>query len=184
TQERIGCRPDFHRYPQHLLLLDYHRRIIHRFTEPHPSSLTPHLLHRDRQTSQARLNMERINRDRDLIRQSSKQGPRRGFAQTSTFPPDSFHRPPTRAHPTNPNQLNLTSERTNKRKKLNPKMEPGDQKPATMELNDAEQGDLTDLPPRRESRGRRVAENRSQNPNPDPCACRRESPDRNNHTKT
>ncbi|KAH0938075.1 hypothetical protein HID58_005536 [Brassica napus] len=49
---------------------------IHR---PHRSSLTPHLLHRDRQTSQARLIMERINHDRDLIRQSSIQGPRRGL---------------------------------------------------------------------------------------------------------
>ncbi|KAH0858468.1 hypothetical protein HID58_086729 [Brassica napus] len=41
------------------------------------SERAPHLLHRDRQTSLVRLISERINRDRDLIRASSKQRPRR-----------------------------------------------------------------------------------------------------------
>ncbi|CAN6831973.1 unnamed protein product [Brassica oleracea] len=69
----------FHRDLPHHLCLDYHRRTNHRFTEPHRSSSTPHLLHRDRLPSQVRLISERINR----------------FAQTSTFH-QSFHRPPTR----------------------------------------------------------------------------------------
>ncbi|CAG7874552.1 unnamed protein product [Brassica rapa] len=75
----------FLREPPHHLCLDYHRRTTHRFTEPHRSSSTPHLLHRDRLPSQMRLISERINRDRDLIRHSSIQGQGRGFAQPSTF---------------------------------------------------------------------------------------------------
>ncbi|KAG2286658.1 hypothetical protein Bca52824_046262 [Brassica carinata] len=42
----------FHRDLPHHLCLDYHRRTNHRFTEPHRSSSTPHLLHRDRLPSQ------------------------------------------------------------------------------------------------------------------------------------
>ncbi|CAF1898374.1 unnamed protein product [Brassica napus] len=88
----------FHRDPPHHLCLDYHRRTTHRFTEPHRSSSTPHLLHRDRLPSQVRLISERINR---------------GFAQTSTFH-QSFHRPPTRTQPTSPSQLHITSDKHKK----------------------------------------------------------------------
>ncbi|KAH0921991.1 hypothetical protein HID58_022009 [Brassica napus] len=42
----------FHREPQHHLRLDYHRKTIHRFTESHRSSKTPHFLNRDRQPPQ------------------------------------------------------------------------------------------------------------------------------------
>ncbi|CAN6972008.1 unnamed protein product [Brassica rapa subsp. trilocularis] len=61
------------REPPHHFCLDYHRRTTHRFTEPHRSSSTPHLLHRDRLSSQVRLISERVNR------------PRGGFAQQTTF---------------------------------------------------------------------------------------------------
>ncbi|CAN7062646.1 unnamed protein product, partial [Brassica rapa subsp. trilocularis] len=75
----------FLREPPHHFCLDNHRRTTHRFTEPHRSTSTPHLLHRDRLSSQVRLNSERVNRDRDLIRHSSIQGQGGGFAQQTTF---------------------------------------------------------------------------------------------------
>ncbi|KAF3553023.1 hypothetical protein F2Q69_00010592 [Brassica cretica] len=76
----------FHRDPPHHLCLDYHQRTTHRFTEPHWSSSTPHFLHRDRLPSQVRLISERINRDRDLIRHRSIQGPRRGLHSNIDLP--------------------------------------------------------------------------------------------------
>ncbi|CAG7882080.1 unnamed protein product [Brassica rapa] len=78
----------FLREPPHHFCLDYHRRTTHRFTEPHRSSSTPHLLHRDRLSSQVRLLSERVNQ--------------------------SFHRLPTRAQPTNPSQLHKTSDKHKK----------------------------------------------------------------------
>ncbi|CAF2084387.1 unnamed protein product, partial [Brassica napus] len=71
--------------------------------KPPRSTSTPHHLHRDRLSSQLSLISERINRGRDLIRHSSIQGQKvGGFAQTNDLPPESIHRPPTRAQPTKP----------------------------------------------------------------------------------
>ncbi|CAF2141419.1 unnamed protein product [Brassica napus] len=123
------------REPPHHFCLNYHRRTTHRFTEPHQSSSTPHLHHRDRLPTQERLNSERVNRDRDLIRHSSKQGQRGGLRSTNDLPTESIHRPPTRAQPTNPSQLHKARDK-HKNKKLNPRKELRGHRPATMELTE------------------------------------------------